>query len=82
MNTGTDIVSIDVVWSKVLQVYVRCHLRIGALTLLLGVANEGNPDFGIRSLWNQESLALESGMSLTTGVRNPSSFISDWNSVP
>lgn len=26
-NTGPDIVSMDVIWGKVLQVYVRCHLR-------------------------------------------------------
>ena len=37
MNAGTDIVSMDVIWSKVLQVYVRCHLRGGAVTLLRGV---------------------------------------------
>ena len=36
-NTRPDIVSMDVIWSKVLQVYVRCHLRGGAVTLLRDV---------------------------------------------
>ena len=67
MNTGTDIVSMDVIWSRVLQVYVRCHLRGGALTLLLGVANEGNLDFGIREVFLVESGIWE---NFACGIKN------------
>ena len=67
MNTGTDIVSIDVIWSKELQVYVRCHLRGGALTLLLRVANKGNPDFGIREVFVVESGIWE---NFACGIKN------------
>ena len=67
MNTGTDIVSMDVVWSKVLLVYVRCHLRGGALTLFIGVANEGNPDFEIREVFLVESGIWE---NCACGIKN------------
>ena len=36
-NTRTDNVSMDVIWRKVLQVYLRCHWRGGTVTLLRGV---------------------------------------------
>ena len=36
-NTGPDIMSMDVTWSKVLQAYLRYHLRGGVVTLLRGV---------------------------------------------
>ena len=48
MNTGTDIVSIDVIWRKVLQVYVRCHLR-GAGLLPCCVASAGSTDAAVPS---------------------------------
>ena len=99
---------------KVLQVYVRCHLRGGALTLLRGVGrfrtfhfpqsfsvtpgtDHPSVPFGFRDprsfargirnpgkfcLWNPESWAMEFGISLTIGVRNPTSTIRDLNSVP
>ena len=50
-NTRPDIVSMDVIWNKVLQVYVRCHLRGGAVTLLRGVgfASAGSTDSAVPS---------------------------------
>ena len=83
MNTGTDIVSMDVIWSKVLQAYVRCHLRGGAVTLLRGVGRFHRLIPLSPVLWcntrKRSPHVRESGFrnprSFTCGIRNPGSII-------